>query len=155
MKLLVDTTYVLPAIGVAVKEVSERALLELGAKGHSISICTISLFELAAKGGKYIAERKLKAERVLRGLKAIASDETVAKVPYEGPHVLSLAFELRSGIADFIDCLILSAAVLSSDALVTEDQELRGDAGQGRVREIILAHKGEFKILSLKELLER
>jgi hypothetical protein len=56
LKLLLDTTYLLPAIGVSVGGIPERAPLELHERGHVLSISEISLFELAAKGAKYISE---------------------------------------------------------------------------------------------------
>ncbi len=155
MKLLVDTTYVLPAIGVAIKGFSEKVILDLQKNGHSVSICTISLFELAAKGAKYITEGRLKAEQVLLGLRAVASDENLSKVPYEDGNVLTSAFDLRKGIADFIDCLMLSAAVQNCDAFVTEDLELRRAAGQGIIREVIRELRVDFRVLSAQELLQR
>ncbi len=152
MRLLVDTTYLLPAIGVAIKGISEQIVLDLRKKDHSLSICTISLFELAANGVKYVVEGKLKAEQVLRGTKAVAADDTVTKVAYEDANVLSSAINLRREIADFIDCLILSAAVIYCDVLMTEDVDIRRSANKERIRTIIREIKPDFKILSSREL---
>jgi PIN domain nuclease of toxin-antitoxin system len=56
LKLLLDTTYFLPAIGVSIKEIQKDALLTLIAKKHQILMSQITLFELSAKGAKYIEE---------------------------------------------------------------------------------------------------
>ena len=53
MKLLLDTTYLLPAIGISVKDLNEKAVLNLADKGHELLISEVSLFELSAKGAKY------------------------------------------------------------------------------------------------------
>jgi len=55
LKLLLDTTYLLPAIGISVKNLPKNASLTLLQGGHLISISQITLFELAAKGAKYVA----------------------------------------------------------------------------------------------------
>ena len=56
MKLLLDTTYLLPAIGISVKDLNEKAILNLADKGHELLISEASLFELSAKGAKYVID---------------------------------------------------------------------------------------------------
>ena len=56
MKLLLDTTYFLPTIGVSIKEMQKDALLTLMAKKHEIAMSQITIFELAAKGAKYVKD---------------------------------------------------------------------------------------------------
>lgn len=58
MKLLLDTIYFLPAIGIAIKNLPKDVLIELMQKGHQIFVSEISVFELSAKGAKYIIEGK-------------------------------------------------------------------------------------------------
>jgi hypothetical protein len=50
LKLLLDTTYFLPAIGVSIKDLQKDALLTLIAKKHQIAMSQITIFELSAKG---------------------------------------------------------------------------------------------------------
>lgn len=54
MKLLLDTTYLLPAIGISVRELQEDAL----------SKSEISIFELPAEGAKHI-DRVLFQQRLI------------------------------------------------------------------------------------------
>jgi predicted nucleic acid-binding protein len=154
LRVLVDTTYLLPAVGVAIRGIPETAILELRSKGHTVSICSISLFELAAKAARYIKDAKLAPEQALRGLRAVASDETVSKLPYEDADTLAQAFAFRREIPDFIDCLILSTAVRNCDVLATEDAELRGVMSTGAIRDQIRQLSARFELRRMEELLK-
>lgn len=125
MRLLIDTTYLLPAIGVSIRGFPRTAVQDLQREGHTLSICTITIFELAAKGAKFVASRRLKHRRVEDGLRAILHDPRIGQVPYQEPHILSRALAVREEIGDFIDCLILSSAAAQAEALVTEDEQLQ------------------------------
>lgn len=134
MRLLIDTTYLLPAIGVSVRGFPRLAVRDLQERGHTLSICTISIFELAAKGAKFVACRKLKQRRVEDGLRAILHDPSLGQVPFEEPAVMGRALAVSKDIGDFIDCLLLSSAAAKTDALVTEDQELQRVGSQEAIR---------------------
>jgi hypothetical protein len=54
-----DTTYFLPAIGASIKEMEKDALLTLISKRLQSSMSQITIFELLAKGAKYIKEGQL------------------------------------------------------------------------------------------------
>ena len=56
MKLLLDTSYLLPAIGVSIRHLPQALVRDLRARGHHISICTITMFELAAKGARLVRD---------------------------------------------------------------------------------------------------
>ena len=111
MKLLLDTTYLLPAIGISVKELPKDAPIRLIQKGNRISICDISIFELSAKGAKYVSAGTLPPERVTRGIRAIVYNEGIETIPTYESTLLFTVFKIRSMLNDFIDCLILSAAI--------------------------------------------
>lgn len=127
MNLLLDTTYLLPAIGVLVEGIPERAPLELHERGHALFISEISLFELAAKGSKYASEGALPSERISKGLKAIIHEKRINKISLRDADVLSHAIALKAGgiLSDFIDALILSSALIYCEALVTEDRHIQ------------------------------
>lgn len=124
MRLLLDTTYLLPAIGISIRGVPRMIVHDLQREGHTLSICTITIFELAAKGARLIVSGKLKHRRVQEGLGAILHDSRIVQVPYQEPHIISRAIAMREEMDDFIDCLIISSAAMEADALVTEDEEL-------------------------------
>jgi len=110
LRLLLDTTYMLPAIGVSVKGVPRDAVERLIEQGDEILFSDISLFELSAKGARYILDGVLSPDRVTRGISAISHDDSVTKLPSYETSILRLAFALRKVLGDFIDCLILSSA---------------------------------------------
>ena len=153
MRLLLDTTYLLPAIGVSIKGLPKDALLRLMQKGHQISISNISVFELSAKGAKHIATGTLSAERVTRGISAIVYDERMTVVPVHDSSVLLTAFKLRRMLSDFIDCLILSSAINYCDAIVTEDKDIRELKRNKEFNGIVAAVNGKFKIQTLTSTL--
>ena len=153
MKLLVDTTYFLPAIGVSVKQLPKDAPLRLIAKGHQISISDISIFELSAKGAKHITNKMLTPERVTRGLRAIIYDDTIESIPIHDRQILFTAFKLRSILHDFIDCLILSSAINQCDALITEDNDIQELKQNKELNELLTTTNPEFKIQKLTEIL--
>lgn len=152
MRLLLDTTYFLPAIGVLVKGLPKDAPIKLIRLGHRISMSEITVFELAAKGAKYVVTGRLKAERITRGIKAVVYDERITKIPLHDSTILLTAFRLRRFLSDFIDCLILSSAVNRSDALITEDEDIR-NLGKRELQEIFQAVNPEFRIQTLKDVL--
>lgn len=154
MKLLLDTTYLLPAIGISVRDVPRDALFELLGAGHEIYISEITIFELSAKGARYIVDGRLDAERASRGVRSIVYDERIEKVSTYGTPVLRMAFRLRRLLSDFIDCIIASSAINTCDILVTEDKDIQGLTDEGSFREILRAVNPEFKIHSVKKVLK-
>ena len=93
MRILLDTTYVLSAIGVAIKGVPRDAAEQFIARGDEIFISEISIFELAAKGARYVFEGSLPPERVTRGINAISYDDSITKLPSYETSTLRLALE--------------------------------------------------------------
>ncbi len=153
MKILLDTTYLLPAVGVAVKELSTDAMLKLIDKGNQIVISQISLFELAAKGAKYVKNGTLKPETVTRGIRALTYNDQIESIPINDTKLLLTAFTLRNMLDDFNDCLILSTALNNCDCIVTEDHEIHGLINRSQYNELQKTMNHEFKISSLHKIL--
>ena len=155
MRLLLDTMYLLPAIGVAIEGLPIDAPVKVMERGHEISISDVTLFELAAKGSKYVTGGELEAERVSKGMKAIIYDEKILKIPTYYTSVLHTAFTLRRTLNDLIDCLILSSAVKKCGVLVTEEDRIHDLEGRTFFQEIIKTIKPEFKVHKISDLLQR
>jgi len=153
LKLLLDTTYFLPAIGISIKELPNDAPIKLIAKGHQISISDISLFELSAKGAKHITDGTLTPERVTRGIKAIVYDDAIETIPIHGNNLLLTSFKLRRILNDFIDCLILSSAINQCDTLITEDSDIQNLKKNKEFNELLTTTNTAFKIQKLTEIL--
>jgi len=153
LRLLLDTTYLLPAIGISVKELPKDAPIKLVQKGHQISMSNISIFELSAKGAKHIVAGTLPAERVARGIRAIVYDETIKTVSMHDSTLLLTAFKLRRMLSDFIDCLILSSAINRCDALITEDNDIQNLKKNREFNRLLTTINPKFKIQTLTETL--
>ena len=80
MRILSDTTYLLPSIGVSVRGLPRTAISKLRKQGHKLIISNITIFELAAKGAKLAAANRLSMGRVTQGLKAILHDPDIETV---------------------------------------------------------------------------
>lgn len=153
MRLLLDTTYLLPAIGISIKDLPKDAPIRLIQKGHQISISDISIFELSAKGAKHITAGTLSSERVTRGISAIVYDEEITIIPKHESTLLLRAFELRNMLNDFIDCLILSSSITQCDALITEDNDILNLKKNEKFNELLTAINPKFKIQTITETL--
>ncbi len=153
MKLLLDTTYFLPTIGISIKEIQKDALLTIITKKHQIAMSQITIFELSAKGAKYIKEDKLSPERVTRGINAIIYNDDVEPIPIQDTTILQTAFKLRNMLNDFIDCLILSSAINNSEAIITEDNEIQNLKKNTQFHNLVADLNPGFKILKLTEII--
>jgi PIN domain nuclease of toxin-antitoxin system len=152
LKLLLDTTYFLPAIGISVKELPKDAPIKLMQRGHQIFISNITIFELSAKGAKYAASGTIAPERVTKGIKAIIYNEAINTIEIHENTTLLTAFKLRGLLNDFIDCLILSSAINQCDALITEDNDIQDIKENRKYQEIIATRNPKFKIHKLTEI---
>jgi PIN domain nuclease of toxin-antitoxin system len=153
LKLLLDTTYFLPTIGVSIKEMQKDALLMLIAKEHQITMSQITIFELSAKGAKYIKEGQLTPERVTRGIRAIVYNDAIETIPIHDTNILLTSFKLRNMLNDFINCLILSSAINHCDAIITEDNEIQSLKKNTQFHNLVADQNRGFKILKLTETL--
>ncbi len=152
MKLLLDTTYLLPAIGVAVRNLPRTVVRDLRGRGHNIAICTITIFELAAKGAKLVHDGKLKESGVHEGLQAILNDEAISQIQFQEPEVLLRAMAIRAELNDFIDCLILCSAATTADALVSEDERLQDLVLQEDIRAKLKPINAAFSVYSSRKV---
>jgi PIN domain nuclease of toxin-antitoxin system len=152
LKLLLDTTYFLPAIGIAIKGLPNDAPITLLAKGHQVCISEITLFELSAKGAKYVHNGALLPETVTDGIRAIAHGDEIVAIPVYDTGILLESFNLRKALNDFIDCLIVSSAIKHCDALITEDEEIHGLKKNNSTKELI-ATNPNFRIQKLNDTL--
>ena len=122
------------------------------AKGHNISVSQITLFELSAKGAKYVNNGKLLPETVTEGIRAILYNDDMELIPVHDSKLLLTSFELRNTLTDFIDCLIVATAINRCDALITEDEEIHKLTKKNDINELIKTANPKFKIKKINEL---
>jgi len=153
LKLLLDTTYFLSAIGISIKNFPKDAPLELMQKGHQIFMSDVSIFELAAKGGKHVASGRLAAERVTRGIRAIVYSDKVEIIPLHETGILLTAFKLRGMLDDVIDCLLVSSAINQCDGIVTEDSDIQDLKKSRDFNGLLATVNPKFEVQTLTESL--
>ncbi len=153
MRVLLDTTYLLPAIGISVKGVLANAAEQLITRGNEMFISEITLFELSAKGARYVMDGALAPERVTRGINAISYEESLTKLPCYETLTLRTAMRMREVLGDFIDCLILSSAANNCEVLVTEDDDIHALMSDNRLDDMMAALGSTCKIMRLVEVL--
>jgi len=154
VKLLLDTTYLLPAIGISIREIPSDTLIKLLSEGHQITMSDISIFELSATGAKHITAGALSAERVTKGIRAIIYDERIEIAPISDSKLLLTAFKLRSTLNDFIDCLILSTALNHCEALITEDNTIQSLKKNKEFNKLLAAASPKFQVQKLGDVLQ-
>ena len=153
MKLLLDTTYFLPVIGIRVRDLSQDIIIKLINRGFKILVSEVTLFEMLAKGGKYVALGKLTPARVTIGIRALVHDERISKVPIYDTDVMLTAIKLRRVLTDFIDCIILSSAIHYADTLITEDEDIHDQITSNEIRKLIQEVNPEFTVGSIYEII--
>ena len=74
MKVLLDTTYLLPAVGIEV-DLPEDLLEKLFTSNHLFIINELSLFELFGKASRLISGKEKARDRFYTGMKSILSSK--------------------------------------------------------------------------------
>ncbi len=127
--MILDTIYLLPLVGVAVKNDLLRAIVDGRVKGitlDNLAISQISLFEIQAKSVKL----RIPVEGVIRAIRAITS--TLEVIPFYSKPVIKYSFELYELLGDYVDSVIVATAISTRKALITEDK-------------LILSHKNTLE----------
>jgi predicted nucleic acid-binding protein len=124
MRVAIDTTYLMPAIGVTGDGIAPDFVSLVQEAGHEIILSEISLFELMAVGSKRCVKGDLHEEDVICAMSALASDEGLVRVPIWDGEVSHRALVYRRRLSDLLDCIILSTGASTADILITEDAEM-------------------------------
>ena len=122
MKVLLDTTYLLPAVGIEV-DLSEDSLEKLFSSDHSFIINELSLFELFGKASRHISGDEKAKDRFYTGMKSILSSKIDIK-PVFTLDTLPVVREVHERIKDLPDCPIVATAMVYSDVMLTEAKDI-------------------------------
>jgi predicted nucleic acid-binding protein len=153
MRVLLDTTYLLPAIGVGVSGVPPDIVVRVRDRGHRTLASAVTVLEVAAKGGKLLADGRLDRRRFARGLGAILADAELDVIPMDREDLLLAAADLRAVHRDFLDCVLLATAAAESDVFLTEDDRLLDLADGDAVRRIVRPVADRFAAIRATKLL--
>lgn len=122
MRVLLDTTYLLPAIGIEV-DLPQDLLEKLFSSGHSFIINELSLFELFGKASRFMSGKEEIKERFYTGMKSILSSKIDIK-PIFTLDTLPVLLEIKEKIKDLPDCPITATAMVYSDVMLTEAEDI-------------------------------
>jgi PIN domain nuclease of toxin-antitoxin system len=144
----------MPAIGISVKGIPSDIIIKLLKRGEeNLAISEMSIFELSAKGAKYSSAGKIPLEKVLAGIKAVTANDRITKLPLYEEEQLKIAIQIRRSLKDFIDCLILSSALIHCDSLITEDGSISDLKENETYKHLVAAYNSGFRIQSFGEIL--
>jgi PIN domain nuclease of toxin-antitoxin system len=149
MRLLVDSSFFFPLIGVEITQSSRKAILELIAKEEIIR-SELVIFELSAKGCKLINVGKISLKDLTQGITAIQYNQKIEAIPIYYSEIQTLVSELRKHHTDHIDCLIVATAVHHAEGMVTLDKELKKKA-QEEWKTAIENENKKFKVILWEE----
>jgi len=124
MKIICDTSYLLPLIKVSIEGIPPNLLLELLVESkHKYYYSELSLFEITAKGLKIIdQEETISLQDVMNGLDAVQNDSRLEMLSWKkNPFIIELASKFRAIHQDTLDCLIFATAICYCDCIITLD----------------------------------
>ncbi len=131
MRVFLDTTYFIPSIGIALTNLPWDIAFKVQRNSETM-ISDLTLFELYAKGAKYVRNGFIEKEQVLRGVTSLRLDERFHKIDYRDSMIQDTAISLRQNINDYLDCVLLASAIHSCELMLTEDKRLSKAAMDNR-----------------------
>jgi hypothetical protein len=139
MRVLLDTTYLLPAIGIEV-DLPENLLEKMFSSKHSFIINELSLFELFGKASRLMCGKEEAKERFYMGMKSILSSKIDIK-PIFTLDTLPIVLKIKEKVKDLPNCPITATAMAYSDVMLTEDEDIPKEV--------------DFNVLNLKDFVGR
>ena len=144
--MILDTTYLFPLARMQIQTDLLSALAEERIPRNRLSfeeiqINSISIFELQAKAAKL----KVNPEYVVTAIEEIS--KSFAVEPHYSPNIIKRAFELKSVLSDYIDCIIVASAIELKTDLITEDSQIRKNRDK-------LKETYGIEILTFREILK-
>jgi len=128
-KILVDSTFLLPLVGVEVVGFPENPLEMMLDLGFNIMINEISLFEAVGKAMREAAKahnREKITKRIEIGVKSLLLDTGIEKFPICELETINTVIKLcESGLDDLPNCFIAATAALHTGLLLTESEDVK------------------------------
>ncbi len=124
--LLLDSTFILPTLGIEVQEIEERDIRMLRSSGkHEIHCCYVSMVEVLGKVARELERKKKRTEIVSEGLRSLF-ESGVYKWINPDAKAYRLALDMRmKGHKDMIDNLLYSTALSLNLRFLSLDDELK------------------------------
>ncbi len=118
--MIIDTTYLLPLVGISVDSDLFSAMDKKAVKFNldNTIISQISLFEIQAISAKLGISHSIVSD----ALNEIRSNFDI--VPFEDRQIIQISFKLRKMLPNYIDCVILASAISRKTDILTEDSRI-------------------------------
>ena len=156
--VLLDSTYLLPVFGVAVREIDDKALSKLRhlalEKMIVLYYSPVSFIEIVAKVARETVRRRvgLKPDELANTIEII-QDSHYMKPLNPDAQAYALAYKMRLlGHKDMIDNLLYAIASIKGLVFISMDQTLRNFVQHHKIAQArIMTHYELFKILESLE----
>ncbi|MHA1992734.1 MAG: PIN domain-containing protein [Candidatus Hodarchaeales archaeon] len=154
-RFFLDSSFFFPFIKVGIEQCNQEELLRFFSREDiRLFRSEITLFELSAKGSKFVNEGKIEITDFINGINTVNFMSRVATVPIYYSETQTLATKFRKDHPDFIDCVILASAVYYSDIFVTLDELLKKKFEE-KWRVGLDNHVKDFKVLLWKDVIKK
>lgn len=138
LRILLDTSFILPTLGIDVNERVINAIRELKQREAEIFFSRFSLLESLWVAAKLIKTRKFDYRRFLTGLESLFKAGRY-KLISEGPDTFMKAIELyRLGHEDMIDNILYATSIEHNLNFLTLDEELKEFIKRNRLRDTLI-----------------
>lgn len=129
MKLLLDSTYLIPAFNVDIAEGWSKKDLKnlIQSESYELHYCDLSLFEIYTKCMKLLIQNQLnvKIEEIQKGLQSIINSSKLVRINWwEHAFESDILLLLKKIHNDSIDCMLLYLAIVNCDMFATFDDTL-------------------------------
>ena len=129
MKLLLDSTYLIPAFNVDITEGWSKKDLKnlIQSEIYELYYCDLSLFEIYTKCMKLLIQNKLniKIEEIQNGLQSIINSSRLIRINWwEHIFETDILLSFRKIHNDSIDCILVYLAIVNCDIFATFDDTL-------------------------------
>ena len=126
MKVLLDTSFILPTLGIDVGEEVEEKLKKLDEVDAEIYYSRISILESLWVAAKLMNNQAFDMERFIQGLKSVMESGRYLKVEENAQTFIDALKLYELGHRDIIDDLLYAISINFGLKFLTLDTELRG-----------------------------
>ncbi|MCC6062512.1 MAG: PIN domain-containing protein [Desulfurococcales archaeon] len=118
--MIIDTTYLLPLIGVSIDKDLLKAIVErrtrIDIDIDDLAVSLISLFELQAKA----VTLNISSQNLAKAIEILNS--SIRVIPFYNREVIEYSYEVYKLLRDYIDSIIVATAISLREDLATEDR---------------------------------
>lgn len=126
MKVLLDTSFILPTLGIDLGEEVEEKLKKLDEVDAEIYYSRISILESLWVAAKLMKNQAFDMERFIQGLKSVMESGRYLKVEENAQTFIDALKLYELGHRDIIDDLLYAISINFGLKFLTLDTELRG-----------------------------